>query len=204
MFVVGITGGIGSGKTAVTDKLLTYGITIVDADIVSREVVEPGKPALQSIAEHFGEDILLSDGQLNRGKLRSLVFQNTEERKWLEQLLHPIIYSEIQKQLTNADSEYAVLVSPLLIETSQHLMVNRILVIDVPESLQIQRASSRDGVTEEQVKAIMKAQTSRQERMAKADDIITNDKDLIHLEKEIEKLHHFYLALAEKNNQNQK
>ncbi|MGH1469781.1 MAG: dephospho-CoA kinase [Cellvibrionaceae bacterium] len=199
MYVVGVTGGIGSGKTAVTDTLKSFGITIVDADIVSREVVALGQPALKEIETHFGKDILDSEGTLDRGKLREIIFQDPEERKWLESLLHPLIYSEIQKQLQNAVSRYAVLVSPLLVETGQNLMTNRILVVDAPEENQLQRASARDGVSVEQVKSIMKAQTSRDDRKAKADDIIFNDQDLFHLQEQTKKLHELYLKLAEKN-----
>ncbi|MGI1678434.1 MAG: dephospho-CoA kinase [Cellvibrionaceae bacterium] len=197
MFVVGVTGGIGSGKTAVTDKLKSLGITIVDADVVAREVVELGQPALTKIKEYFGDEILLPDGNLDRAKLRNIVFESSEKRKWLEALLHPLIYSEIQKQLQEANSRYAVLVSPLLVETSQNLMTNRILVVDAPEEIQLKRASARDGVSEEQVKSIMKAQTSREERKIKADDIILNDKDLSHLEQRTEVLHEHYLKLAD-------
>ncbi len=202
MFVVGITGGIGSGKTAVTNKLQSLGVTVVDADVVSREVVELGQPALKQIKDHFGETILLPDGNLDRAALRKIIFENPEERKWLEQLLHPLIYSEIQRQLNTATSEYVVLVSPLLIETGQKHLTNKILVVDTPEAMQLERASARDAVTTVQVKAIMKTQASREERNKIADDIIINDKDLSYLEQQTEMLHQRYLNLAQESKNN--
>ena len=144
MFVVGLTGGIGSGKTAVSDRFATRGITIVDADIAARVVVEPGQPALTSIAEHFGEDILTANGELDRAALRAKVFADPDERVWLEALLHPRISECIGEQLAAAKSAYAVLVSPLLFETNQIRFTNRVLVVDVPEELQLERTMARD------------------------------------------------------------
>ena len=196
MYVVGVTGGIGSGKTAVTNLFSSLGIEIVDADVASRIVVEKGKPALVRIAEHFGADILNTDGTLNRAALRQIVFNQPEERGWLERLLHPLIFRELQKKLAAATSDYAVLVSPLLIETGQARLTQRILVIDAPDELRIQRTINRDNSDEKQVKAIMAAQTDRDTRLARADDIIENNGDLENLKEQVQALHYRYLELA--------
>jgi dephospho-CoA kinase len=196
MFVVGVTGGIGSGKSAVTARFAERGIKVVDADVASRVVVEPGRPALAAIREHFGPDILQADGTLNRAALRVRVFEDPAERRWLEQLLHPQIAAYIQQELASAESPYAILVSPLLAESGQSRFTNRILVVDVPEELQVQRTIARDANTEAQVRAIMAAQAGREQRLAIADDVIVNDADLDALDDEVERLHTLYLELA--------
>jgi dephospho-CoA kinase len=195
MLVIGLTGGIGSGKSAAGAHFVRLGIDLVNADQAARWVVEPGRPALARIAEHFGADMLQTDGSLDRAALRARIFQNAEQRRWLEQLLHPLIRQEIAEVLARATSPYAILESPLLIESGQYRLCRRVLVIDVPEALQISRTVSRDGNNEEQVRAIMAAQAPRNERLAKADDVITNDRDLAWLRQEVERLHHFYLTL---------
>ena len=197
MYVVGLTGGIGSGKSAVAEGFAKLGIVVVDADIVAREVVEPGTDALQQIIAHFGEDIVTDTGELDRAALRRCVFKDDTERKWLETLLHPLIHTEIERQLNNAEGPYAVFVSPLLVETDQHQMADRILVVDVPEELQIQRTTQRDNNSVEQVKAIMAAQASRQQRLDKAQDVVSNSGTLKDLEDKIYPLHQHYLKLAE-------
>ncbi len=196
MFIVGLTGGIGSGKTAASNHFKSLGVSIVDADEVSRQVVEPGTPALAKISEHFGEKILNTDGSLNRRALRSIVFENPVEKKWLESLLHPLIAQETFRQLQTSQSPYTLFVSPLLIEIGQDKMTHRILVIDAPESAQVARTVVRDNSNEESVKAIINTQSSRAQRLAKADDIILNDGDLAHLEKQVEHFHRLYLTLA--------
>lgn len=196
MFVVGLTGGIGSGKTAVTDRFANLGIVVVDADLASRVIVEPGKPALTSIAQRYGSDILMADGGLDRAKLRTIVFADDSERAWLESITHPLIGEEIIRQLAQSHSPYTVFVSPLLIETSQSELTNRILLVDVPVELQIQRTVERDNNTEQQVRAIIASQASREERQARADDIIVNDRDLDWLDSEVARLHATYLLLA--------
>jgi dephospho-CoA kinase len=196
MFVVGITGGIGSGKSAVSDRFKRYGIKIVDADIASREVVKPGQPALAEIREHFGADILQTDGALDRAKLRARVFADPNERKWLERLLHPKINAYLQQELENAESAYAILVSPLMKETGQARYANRILVVDVPEELQLRRTMTRDANDEKQVRAIMAAQISRAERLQMADDVIVNDAGFEALDATVARLHQLYLELA--------
>jgi len=195
-FVVGLTGGIGSGKTAVSDRFHALGIVIVDADIAARVVVEPGKPALDEIQKHFGESIIQHDGNLDRAALREKVFRDEKERKWLEQLLHPLINEQIRTELSESSSPYTILVSPLLIETGQSRFTHRILVVDVPLEKQIERTMARDNNSEEQVRNILKVQTSRDERVASADDIILNDEDLNKLDQSVSDLHENYLKLA--------
>lgn len=194
-WILGLTGGIGSGKSAAAAHFARLGIHMVDADHAARWVVEPGRPALASIVEHFGEAVLQADGSLNRGALRERIFQAPDERRWLEQLLHPLIGQEIASHLAQAESAYAILVSPLLVETGQRHMARRILVVDTPEHLQLQRTMHRDKVPEEQVRAILKAQAQRDERLKHADDVLLNDSDLGHLQREVERLHDFYLKL---------
>lgn len=194
--VIGLTGGIGSGKTAATNYFQQLGITVVDADLVSRLVVEPGQEALKEIAQHFGQDILDEHGALNRPALRKIVFDHPEERKWLESLLHPLIAREIHRQLEASESAYTILVSPILFESGQNLYCQRNLVIDAPENLQVTRTSVRDNTNEDGVKAIMKVQMSRKDRCAKADDVILNDGDLESLHKKIDAFHSRYLELS--------
>jgi dephospho-CoA kinase len=196
MFVVGVTGGIGSGKTAATDHFQSLGITIVDADLASRVIVEPGREALVRIEEHFGSGVIAPDGTLDRRALRDIVFNHPDERKWLEQLTHPLIGEEIIHQIQASQSPYTILASPLLLESGQFRLARRVLLIDVPEALQIARTTARDDTTEDGVKAIMKAQMSREERLNRADDVIVNDQDLAHLHREVEKLHATYLLMA--------
>ena len=196
MFVVGITGGIGSGKSAVTDHLETLGITVVDADEVARVVVEPGTPGLAAIAEHFGEDILLADGRLDRAALRKIVFDNPDERKVLEGITHPRIRDEISRQLSEANSPYVVLSSPLLLESGQNTFANYVVVVDVPEEVQLTRTMARDNNSEALVKQIMAAQLDRKIRLSRADTSITNDGSLDALYERLKKLHEDLLARA--------
>lgn len=196
MFVVGLTGGIGSGKSAVSRRFEERGVTVVDADVVAREVVEPGTAALQAIAEHFGPAVLTASGALDRAALRQVVFADDTERKWLEQLLHPLIGEEIVRQLSGARSDYAMLVSPLLIETAQRDLCNRILVVDVPEAVQVDRTMARDGNTREQVERIIASQAGRQRRLDSADDVITNAGPLEELDRKVAELHQMYLEIA--------
>lgn len=191
---VGITGGIGSGKSAVTDRLASLGITIVDADVVARVVVEPGQPALQAIAEHFGSEVIQCDGSLDRAALRKIVFEHPDERAWLESVTHPAIREEIQRQLRTADSPYVVLSSPLLLEASQQTFVDVVVVVDVPESIQLERTMSRDGNSAELVEQIMAAQLSRTERLEAADIIIDNGGNLDALNLQVDALHEQLLA----------
>ncbi|MGE7958981.1 dephospho-CoA kinase [Pseudomonas sp. NPDC089530] len=194
-WILGLTGGIGSGKSAAAQRFIDLGIHVVDADHAARWVVEPGRPALARIAEHFGDSVLQADGQLDRAALRQLIFEVPQQRLWLEALLHPLIAEEITAHLARAESPYAILVSPLLIESGQYAMTQRILVIDVPQPLQIERTLQRDGISEQQVQAILKAQATREDRLGHANDVLVNDRDLAWLHSEVERLHHFYLTL---------
>jgi dephospho-CoA kinase len=196
--IIGLTGGIGSGKSAAADRFaLAHGIHVVDADLKSRVVVEPGRPALGAIVDRFGDAILLPEGTLNRAALRERVFKEPEQRLWLEGLLHPLIAEEIRNDLASATSPYALLVSPLLVESGQYRMTERVIVVDVPEHIQLVRTSSRDGVAEQQVRAIMQAQAQRDERLRHADDVLTNEGSLAALHQQVDALHQRYLALLE-------
>jgi dephospho-CoA kinase len=195
--IVGITGGIGSGKSAVTDRFEQLGITVVDADLAARVVVEPGRPALAAIAERHGGQILLADGSLDRAALRQIVFANDNERQWLEQLTHPLIGQEIREQLQAAASPYAILASPLLLETSQRELVDLVVVVDVPEELQLQRTMARDSNDEAQVRRIMAAQLPRHKRLEGADITIDNSRSLEQLDETVAELHKEFLARAE-------
>jgi dephospho-CoA kinase len=195
-YVVGITGGIGSGKSAVTDYLETKGITVVDADKVARIVVEPGTSGLAAIAKHFGQEILLPDGGLNRAALRKVVFDNPDERKVLEGITHPRIREEIARQLSDASSPYVVLASPLLLESGQNSFADYVVVVDVPESVQLNRTMARDDNSEQLVKSIMAAQLDRKTRLSRADTSISNDGTLEALYARVDDLHESLLARA--------
>lgn len=194
-WILGLTGGIGSGKSAAAERFVELGVHLVDADQAARWVVEPGRPALASIVERFGAGVLLDDGTLDRSALRQQIFADPAQRRWLEQLLHPLIGQEIFSYLAKAESPYAVYVSPLLIESGQYQKTQRILVIDVPQELQIARTLQRDNTSEEQVQAILKAQLAREERLRHANDVVVNDRDLPWLHEQIDQLHAFYLTL---------
>ncbi len=195
-WLLGLTGGIGSGKSAAADFFAGLGVHVVDADQASRWVVEPGEPGLAGLVELFGDGILQGDGRLDRAALRTLVFADAGRRKQVEQLLHPLIRQAVDDNLAAATTDYAILVSPLLIETGQHQRVQRVLVIDVPESVQLQRVLQRDGVDEAQVRAILAAQLARDERLRHADDVICNDQSLHALERQVAGLHQQYLKEA--------
>ncbi|MEX1668439.1 dephospho-CoA kinase [Zhongshania guokunii] len=194
--VIGLTGGIGSGKTAASNRFAKLGIGIVDADIIAREVVEPGSTALQKIAAHFGESHLLADGQLNRAALRQTIFADPTAKHWLESLLHPLIAAETQRQLQSVQSAYAMYVSPLLVESQQKGMCERLVVVDVPESVQLSRTIARDNNEQAQVERIIASQVDRQSRLAAASDVIDNTQSLSQLDKRVSELHQLFLKLA--------
>ncbi|KXJ43800.1 MULTISPECIES: dephospho-CoA kinase [Marinobacter] len=196
MAVVGLTGGIGSGKSTVARLFGALGVHWVDADDVAREVVEPGTPALEKIAEHFGQEILLPDGSLDRAALRRIVFDAPEERAWLEELLHPVIREELMRQLRpdNYSLPYVLLVSPLLLETDQHELVDKIVVVDVPVDVQIKRTMARDTDDRAQVERIIAAQMAREKRLQKADDVVDNNLAMMDVERQVEQLHQTFLA----------
>ena len=192
--IIGLTGGIGSGKTAVSDTFEELGIAVVDADLASRVVVEKGKPCLEEISKHFGSEILTENEELDRAKLREIIFQSDEEKYWLESILHPAIARQIQDELSASTSPYTILVSPLLLETNQKDFCDKVLAVDVPVELQMERTLKRDGVSEEQVKSIIKAQISREKRLELADEIIVNDGSLEDLQLAVRKLHQSLVA----------
>ena len=196
MLRVGITGGIGSGKTALTDWLATQGIVIVDADLAARVVVEPGQPALAKITEAFGAEFLLPDGQLDRAALRQRVFSDENQRKALEAITHPRIRDELVRQMSVADSPYVVLSSPLLLESSQSDMVDVSIVVDVPETLQIERTMARDQNNRQLVEQIMAAQLDRETRIARSDIVIDNSTSFDALYERAAVLHETLLARA--------
>ena len=189
MFVVGLTGGIGSGKSAATAIFEDLGIDVVDADLASREAVLPGSKALDEIQKKFGSEILLEDQTLNRAKLREIIFDNSEDKIWLEQLLHPEIRHIIQSKLKNSSSEYVILVSPLLFETDQHEFCNETILIDSSLNSQVSRTSKRDSVSEDSVKKIISAQMSREDKLKIASIVINNDDSLEQLEINVKKVH---------------
>ena len=196
MFVVGLTGGIGSGKSTVAEMFAALEIDLVDADVAAREVVAPGTPALAKIVEHFGPDILMADGSLDRRKLRRVIFHQEQEKHWLETLLHPLIRRWLTQQISDRRSAYCLLISPLLLETGQAEMVDRILVVDVSVETQISRTLARDGGEERTVRAIIAAQIGRSQRLEHGDDIIDNELPVRSLRQRVEKLHQQYLTMA--------
>ena len=193
--IIGLTGGIGSGKTAVSDSFEALGIDVVDADLASRVVVQKGKPCLLKIAQHFGEDILTKEAELDRAKLREIIFKSEEEKNWLESLLHPAIANQIQDELNASKSPYTILVSPLLLETNQKDFCSKVLAVDVPVETQVERTLKRDGVSKEQVQAIINSQISRNDRLNLADEVIVNDGTLEDLEIAVKNLHKKFLSL---------
>ncbi len=196
MLIIGLTGGIASGKTTVADLFAARGVPLVDADVSAREVVAPGSSGLAAVVEAFGSEILTTTGELDRRALRARVFGQPEERRRLESILHPLIRQHLQDSLQALSGPYALLVAPLLLEGDLSKAVQRVLVVDVPEEVQIARVMSRDGSSREEAEAILRAQMSRQERLARADDVIVNDGDLDALEPQVERLHRQYLRLA--------
>jgi len=174
-FIVGLTGGIGSGKTTVTNIFAELGIDIIDADIAARIVVEPGSEALVAIAQYFGTEYIDSTGQLDRAKLRSRIFSTPEDKSWLNSLLHPLIRQEILAQIARSTSCYCILVAPLLLENNLQTLVNRVLVVDIEEQSQIERTVARDPSSPEEVARIIASQLPRTERLSFADDIINNE-----------------------------
>ncbi|MEZ8271390.1 dephospho-CoA kinase [Vibrio splendidus] len=195
--IIGLSGGIASGKTTVANLFNEhFNIDIVDADIVAREVVAVGSDGLKQITDHFGEAILLEDGALNRSKLRELIFSDPIEKQWLNDLLHPMIRNKIDSDLSKVTSPYGLLVAPLLVENQMQSMADRVLIVDVPTEVQIERTMSRDNVSREQVASILKSQASREQRLAVADDVIKNHTKNQELLPQITDLHQKYLAIS--------
>ncbi|HHF6556611.1 TPA: dephospho-CoA kinase [Haemophilus influenzae] len=203
-YIVGLTGGIGSGKTTIANLFADLGVPLVDADVVAREVVAKGSPLLSKIVEHFGSQILTKQGELNRAALRERVFCNDEEKQWLNNLLHPAIRERMKQQLSEQTAPYTLFVVPLLIENKLTALCDRILVVDVSPQTQLARSAQRDNNNFEQIQRIMNSQVSQQARLKWADDMINNDTDLAqnlpHLQKKVLELHQFYLQQAENKN----
>jgi len=189
MLKVGLTGGIGCGKTTVANLFAEKGVPVIDADLISHQLVEPGRSAFQAIVEHFGEGVL-RDGRLNRRLLKEKVFSRTEERQWLENLLHPLIYQEMQRQMEAFSAPYCLLVVPLLLETKRRDFVDRLLVVDCPTEVQRQRIRVRDGLDDKSIDLILATQLSRAQRLMLADDVVENIYELGELRLQIDRMHH--------------
>ena len=194
--IVGLTGGIGSGKTAASNLFSEQGVNVVDTDILARQALQIGSPLLIKVFNHLGQQLKLEDGSLDRAALRTLIFNDSNAKNWLEDLVHPWVKEETFKALAKANSAYVLLSSPLLIESGQLNLVDRLLIIDIPESLQVERTRLRDNNPESLVKKIIQQQISRQERLLQANDVIDNSQDLNHLKKQVDALHQQYLQLA--------
>ncbi|MGK7244908.1 dephospho-CoA kinase [Buttiauxella agrestis] len=196
VYTVALTGGIGSGKSTVADNFSRLGITVVDADIIARQVVEPGQPALNIISEHFGPEILFQDGTLNRRVLRERIFSSPAEKQWLNALLHPLIHQRTQTEINQALSPYVLWVVPLLVENNLQQKADRVLVVDVSPEVQIARTIARDKVSREHAQQIIAAQATREARLNAADDVINNDGAPEKVAAHVDRLHRQYLELA--------
>jgi dephospho-CoA kinase len=197
-FIVGLTGGIGSGKTTVTTMFEELGVNVVDADLVARQVVTPGSTALKAIKKRFGDNYLNEDGQLNRALLRERIFNNNEDKTWLNSLMHPLINDEMHRQLSATTSTYCILVAPLLLENKLYEKTDTVLVVNVSPEDQIKRTVKRDGSNEALVKSIIASQISQKNRLALANDIIDNSaSDLSKIKEQVKQLHHKYLSFSE-------
>jgi len=196
MLRIGLTGGIGSGKSAAALLFSSRGVPVIDTDEIARVLVEPGQPAFDDIIRNFGEDILDRRRRIDRDKLRARVFDNAVERQRLEAILHPRIREVVRTKVAELDSPYCIVVVPLLIESGFNDLVDRVLVVDAAETLQIQRTMARSGLNEPEIRKIISAQATRAQRLQRADDVIENNTDRKQLDKEVERLHHWYLSLA--------
>lgn len=199
MYIIGLTGGIGSGKSTVSQLFEQLGVGVIDADQIAHRISEPGQPGYQAITALFGADVLQPNGQIDRRKLRDIVFSDDLQRQQLESNLHPLIRREMLRQAELVSSPYCMLSIPLLTESNNLDGIDRTLVIDCPEDTQVERACIRDQMTIEQAEKIMAAQNSRDERLSYADDVILNDGDIAQLETEVDALHNLYLTLAATN-----
>lgn len=196
-FCIGLTGGIGSGKSTVAEMFRRLGADIIDTDVISHDLTQRGATAYQAILDAFGKDYAQSDGSLDRARLRARVFSDAAAKARLEAILHPMIRAQVAAALAKATGPYAILVVPLLIETGAYKnMIQRILVVDCPEEEQVRRAMARSGLGADEVRAIMSAQVTRAQRLAAADDVLTNSADMADLEQEIRQLDARYRQLA--------
>lgn len=195
MLRIGLTGGIGSGKTAVAEEFAKYGAHVIDADRIAHELVKPGMPALNVIIKTFGDDLLDDGGHLKRDQLSQLVFSDDDQRKKLESILHPLILSEMENRISSIQSPYCILVIPLLVETGLTKWADKILVVDVSKETQIERIIKRDNISQEDIQSILNAQCSREQRLQAADEIITNEGTFEDLSLRVKELHEkFQLA----------
>ncbi|MCO6414234.1 MAG: dephospho-CoA kinase [Thiogranum sp.] len=193
---IGLTGGIGSGKSEASRYFAEIGVPVIDTDVIARELVEPDQPALAEIATRFGDDVLDATGHLDRARLRQQVFADAEKRRQLESILHPRIRVRAEALANQIDAPYCVMVIPLLVETARDYPIDRILVIDTPVELQYQRLALRDGLSDREIKAVIEIQADRQQRLDAADDVVLNDGSVEQLHARIDELHRFYLKLA--------
>lgn len=196
MFRVALTGGIGSGKSTIAQRFSAHGITVIDADAIAHLITAPGKPATGVILAAFGQSIGGNSDGIDRKKLATLVFNDENQRKRLEQILHPLIRAEIMTAARAAQSPYCLLVIPLLVESSMRDLADRVLVVDVAPETQIARARKRDGRSEAEIRAILQAQATREQRLAVADDVVVNDGDIERLNDQVDRLHEIYLQMA--------
>ena len=196
MLKIGLTGGIGSGKSTVAKLFVDFYTPIIDADIIARQLVKQGKPALIAIASHFGDKILMPSGDLHRKRLREIIFTDPEQKKNLEAILHPLVYSEIESQIEQLASPYTIICIPLLIETNMEHFVDRILVIDCPVEVQVNRVKNRDQLSDAQISSIIASQATREQRLLAADDIIDNSNGTQALAEQVKTLHNLYLSFA--------
>lgn len=196
MLRIGLTGGIGSGKSTVSALFAELGVPIIDTDRIAHELTAPGTSVVKRIAELFGNEVLASDGSLDRSRLRQIIFADSSRREQLEGLLHPLIHERVLQQMTELTGPYCILVIPLLLEKGWQSLVDRILVVDAPPELQFARTLQRDGRPAAEVHAIIAAQISREQRLAAADDVVVNDADQLALAAQVEALHKKYLQLA--------
>lgn len=197
-FTVGLTGGIGSGKTTVSTIFQQLGIDVIDADIIARDIVKPGTKAFNAITEHFGSKILTSAGQLDRTQLRTLIFSIPKEREWLNNLLHPLIRQEITTNIRLSKGNYCILSAPLLLENQMDKLVNRVLIVDVSKAIQIQRTLARDSSNQQEIEAIINSQITRDLRLTAADDVIDNQSSNFDLlTQRITELHQRYEKLSQ-------
>lgn len=197
MLVVGLTGGIGSGKTTVANAFARRGVPLIDTDVLARELVAPGLPALEEIAARFGESVLTPAGELDRARLREIVFADPEQRGALEQILHPRIRREVETRIAGLDAPYCLVIIPLLSETGGYPFLDRVLLVDTTTELQVRRTMARDRLSRGQIEQIIASQSSREQRQALADDIIDNSNDIARLEQQVDRLHQHYLHLSE-------
>ena len=195
-FTVVLTGGIGSGKTAVSSHFASLGVPVIDTDLIARELVEPGQPALARIAEAFGPGFLAADGRLDRARMRRAIFSDPALKRRLESILHPLIGAEVLRRVNAQTSPYCILVIPLYAESAAYAWVDRVLVVDVSEQTQIARVMKRDGIDRAEAVSILRSQADRQGRVSLADDVLDNSGDMARLREQVEKLHHEYLEMA--------